>query len=169
MKRLAIIFLAALMCWIGSGCGNNNEPAQAQVSGAPETPTIADPAQAIEEIYETIEIEGIEAMTDEVLADKFFIDLQYVDRYYARYSTGRFGVADVFILRPKRDMTMKVREALEQVKLNRIREFENYDIYNAYQIAQDAQVFEQGGYVILLMVEDMEGARAIIDRCIPKT
>lgn len=79
-------------------------------------------------------------------------------------------MADVFILKPSSpDDAPKVREMLESVKLSRIKEFENYDVYDSYQIAQDAQIFEQGGYIIMLTLADTEGARSIIDQYIPRT
>lgn len=65
-------------------------------------------------------------------------------------------------------MEPKVRDALEQVKLNRAKEFENYDVYDAHQIAQDAVIYEQGGYLIMLMLADTDAARDVIDQYIPK-
>ena len=88
------------------------------------------------------------------------------------YTSGLYGIADVFILQPPSDSDAQdlaiLREQLEQVRLNISREVENYDIYNAYQIVQEAPVFEQGGYLIMLMVEDTDAARQIIDQYIPK-
>ena len=54
------------------------------------------------------------------------------------------------------------------MKLNRAKEFENYDVYDAHQIAQDAVIYEQGGYLIMLMLADTDAARDVIDQYIPK-
>ena len=92
--------------------------------------------------------------------------------YTVWYTSGLYGIADVFILKPlpgagEQELAI-LREQLEQVKLNLSREVENYDIYNAYQIVQEAPIFEQGGYLIMLMVEDTDAARRAIDQYIPK-
>ena len=67
--------------------------------------------------------------------------------------------------------TMQITKAMELVassKLNRAKEFENYDVYDAHQIAQDAVIYEQGGYLIMLMLADTDAARDVIDQYIPK-
>lgn len=52
--------------------------------------------------------------------------------------------------------------------MSRVKEFENFDIYNSYRIAQDAVIFEQGEYVVMLMLDDTETARAVINRHLPQ-
>ena len=59
--------------------------------------------------------------------------------------------------------------ALRERRDDRIREFENYDVYNSSAIAQGALIFERGGYVVMLMLEDNNSARAIIEKYIPET
>lgn len=85
-----------------------------------------------------------------------------------KYASGRYGVADVFLLKPYPEYRADVRESLEQVKVSRVKEFENFDIYNSYRIAQDAVIFEQGEYVVMLMLDDTETARAVINRHLPQ-
>ncbi|MBC8585894.1 DUF4358 domain-containing protein [Youxingia wuxianensis] len=160
-------FLALLLAL--AGC-SDNEPQNAAVPqehSSGEVLEEADPQGALDEIYKTIDMKGLEDADDTVLTEKFFIDTSKLEEYYVKYSSGRYGVADVFILKASPEDTPSIRESLEQVKLNRMKEFENYDIHNSYGIAQNAQVFEQGGYVIMLMLEDLDGAREIIDRYIP--
>ncbi|MGI5967205.1 MULTISPECIES: DUF4358 domain-containing protein [Anaerotruncus] len=169
MKKLLALLCALTLLSALSGCG---KPA-ADVTELPissiSVVEVADPEQAIREIYAEITMAGISDADDRVLQDKFLIDPDMLEDYVVKYSSGRFGVADVFILKPVEDEVLTVREALEKVKLSRVKEFENYDIYNSYQIAQDAQIFEQGDYVIMLMLEDTEKARGIIDKYIPKS
>ena len=51
----------------------------------------------------------------------------------------------------------------------RIREFTDYDIYNSTEISENALIFNQGGYIIMLMLEDNQAARTIIEEYIPNT
>lgn len=126
-----------------------------------------DPKTALEEIYRNIDVRGVGQAPKSVMENKFFFNVEDLDEYYVRYASGRFGVADVFILKPVEGKTPKVRETLEQVKINRIKEFENYDVYDSLRIANNAEIFEQGDYLIMLMVDDMDAARKIIDHYIP--
>lgn len=170
MKKL-ILFCCALM--LLSGCGEANTAAPALPEDA-FRPVITDIEQidiplTMNEIYKTVTVKELSDADDQTLEEKFFIQTELLNDYYVRYSSGRYGLADVFFLKPSSsDEIPQVREMLEKVKLNRANEFEDYDIYNAHQIALDGQIFEQGGYVILLMLEDMEAARDIIDRYIPQ-
>ena len=171
IRRLALCcaLLASLSL---AACGGNQPVADSGMTVMQTGPVVSepDPEAAIEKIYETVTIDGLSDASEEDLTDKFFIDTSLLDEFYVRYSSGRFGVADVFILKPSSpDDAPKVREMLESVKLSRIKEFENYDVYDSYQIAQDAQIFEQGGYIIMLTLADTEGARSIIDQYIPRT
>ncbi len=170
MKKILIFLLICLSLCLFAGCGGSQaDPAQEQGPEIADPLDEADPAGAIEKIYADIDMKGLSDATADDLAEQFSIDTSLVGDFYVRYSSGRYGVADVFILQPiNSDSTPQIREELEQVKLNRIREFEHYDIYNSYEIAQDAQIFEQGGYVIMLMLENMDDARAVIDHYIPR-
>ena len=96
-------------------------------------------------------------------------DLWNVEEYYVRYSSGRYGLADVFILRPFHNDYDSVRESLETVKLDRIRKTEDYDILGSHRIAQEAQIYQYGSYLIMLMLEDNTAAAEIIQRYIPST
>lgn len=170
-KRLRTFVLIAAAVLALSGCGKSAEPVSKELPSektAVSIPETAEPQEALDEIYKTIDVDGVEEGSGRVLRDKFNINTDLLNDYYFNYTNGRFGVADVFILEPVDGEGAKVREALEQVKLSRSKEFENYDIYNAYQIAQDAVIFEQGDYLILLMLEDPDAARTIIDKYIPK-
>ena len=45
--------------------------------------------------------------------------------------------------------------------------FQNYDIYNAYSIAENGTIYQRGDYTILLMIDNEEQVREIIDSYIP--
>lgn len=161
---LLFVLLFSLTACAGAAPEKDNTPDQSAVS----VTKTADPQKAITEIYKDNKTLGLQQANDDDLRDKFFIDTDLLEDFYCTFSDGRFGVADVFILKPDADKEPQVRESLEKVKLSRAREFENYDIRNAYSIAQEATIFEQNGYVIMLMLDDVEAARKIIDEYIPK-
>lgn len=172
MKKLCAL-LAALA--ILSGCGKQPGPAEVttvtNAGAAAMNPMVtqADPQAALEKIYEKVTVEDVQDADARDLGRLFSIDTKLVDDYAVRYASGKYGIANVFILKPKTEEdAAKLRDQLEQVKLSVTRECEHYDIYNSYQIAQDAQVFEQGGYLIMLMLSDAEAARNVIDLYIPK-
>ena len=45
---------------------------------------------------------------------------------------------------------------------------DRYDVYNSASIAENALIFERGGYVVMLMLEDNDSARSIIEKYIPE-
>lgn len=169
MKRILALFCAAFLCLSAAGCRQDRrQEGPADPASAGPLVETADPETAIEKIYEAVDVRGVSDAGNDDLEDKFFIDTSLLDSYWVRFSSGDFGLADVFILKPSEGGEPKVRDMLEQVKLNRAKEFENYDVYDARRIAQDAVIYEQGGYLIMLMLEDTDAARAVIDQYIPK-
>ncbi|RLL10155.1 DUF4358 domain-containing protein [Anaerotruncus massiliensis (ex Liu et al. 2021)] len=166
LKRTIALLCALLLCL--TGCRSEGPGQNAAVESAGPLVETAEPETAIEKIYENVTVRGLTDASDDDLTDKFFLDVSMLDSYWVRFSSGDFGLADVFILKPSEGMEPKVRDALEQVKLNRAKEFENYDVYDAHQIAQDAVIYEQGGYLIMLMLADTDAARDVIDQYIPK-
>ena len=135
MKRTIALLCALLLCL--TGCRSEGPGQNAAVESAGPLVETAEPETAIEKIYENVTVRGLTDASDDDLTDKFFLDVSMLDSYWVRFSSGDFGLADVFILKPSEGMEPKVRDALEQVKLNRAKEFENYDVYDAHQIAQD--------------------------------
>ena len=126
------------------------------------------PEQALNDIYYNVDILGIKELKLSDLSSEFDVDPDMFFAAYGRYSDGRFGIADVFILRPKTGYESEAREALETIKLNRMALFQNFDIYNAYEIAPHGVIFQRGNYYILLMIDDAESAQEIIERYIAK-
>lgn len=171
MNKWLILLFAVCAVAFTAGCQQSAQPvAGGQIERLPDAPVVseADPEAALEEIYKKIDIMEMETADSKVLEELFFIDPGMLKEHYVRYSAGRYGLADTFILKPAEGQTDQLRELLEQIKLARAREFADYDIYNARQIAQDATIFEQGGFLVMLMLPDNDAAREIIDRYIPK-
>ena len=177
MKRLIFFCAAILLAFPLGGCDSAQTSAEVYLDSG-----IADSgegltlyfeeeeaaAQALEEIYETVDVRGLAFANRDQLKNKFFINPDYLEEFHVKYASGRYGVADVFLLKPYPEYRADVRESLEQVKVSRVKEFENFDIYNSYRIAQDAVIFEQGEYVVMLMLDDTETARAVINRHLPQ-
>ncbi len=121
-------------------------------------------AQAVlDAIYADNQVKELEAPSPRLLDEQYGLSTDmYVD-IYAQQSSGRYGVADVFIVLPVYGHEDEVREALEQIKNSRIVEFSNYDVYSALEYAEDGQIFEVGGHICLVMIENADEARAIIE------
>lgn len=128
-----------------------------------------DPQQAVDKIYAEIDIRDITPLDDATLRDLLGFNLDEIEEYYGRYSSGRYGIADVYIIRPNEECFDSVRERLEQVRYSRISFTENYDILDSNKIAQNSKIFRYGSYLVLLMVEDLERAELLIEQYIPST
>ncbi|MCI8649511.1 MAG: DUF4358 domain-containing protein [Anaerotruncus sp.] len=171
MLKRRWIYLVLACCILFVGCGNAAHmvvEVEGDVQDSAVELMLAQPQEALDEIYHSVTVKDVKDADDDVLENKFRMHLERLDDYYVRYASGRYGVANVFILEPTEGMIDLVREKLFEIKTNLINEFQSYDIYNSYQIAQDAQIFEQGDYVIMLMLDDNDAAREIIDQYIPK-
>lgn len=172
MKKILIISLAALLLF--SSCGRkkvdvpdpDNEASIVYASSEPE-----DLSDVIDLIYADIDMKDQINATYDDLSDVFHLDMTLVEDYSARYTSGRYGVADAAIikLRNPEDTAEKeaVTHALEQRRDDRIAEFENYDVHDAFRIAKEAEVISRGNYMILLMLADIDAARTIILENIP--
>lgn len=113
--------------------------------------------------------------TEEQLESVVGLNLDDVEKAYVRYVETDFGADDVYIILPKdgedengNSHHENVLAVLRERKDDRIREFVNYDVYNSSAIAENAVIFERGGYVVMLMLEDNDSARRIVERYIPE-
>ena len=136
----------------------------------------ASPQKAIEQIYQELGKRiGLVEPTAEQLETVVGLDPEDVKEAYVRYVEGDFGADDVYIILPKEGKNEDgesyrehVLAQLKERKDSRTREFANYDVYNSTEIAENAVIFERGGYVVMLMLEDNESARRIVERYIPE-
>lgn len=128
-----------------------------------------DPIGAIDKIYEAIDIIELTMADDTTMTELFGFDLETdVEEYFVKYSNSRFGVSDVYIIKPRQDRNDAVRNSLELRREARIAECSNYDVLGSLDISKTGAIFEHGGYVIMLLVEDKERATAIIEEYIPR-
>ena len=143
---------------------------QALAAGAElleDAPIVADPQRAVEAIHQSLETARVEKVAIEDFDQVFGIAPYMVVDAVAYVSDPVGGLCDVVIVFPARGMTDQVREALNQYTTLRADSFRNYDILNSYYIASNAIVFEQGDFVVMLMLPDNTAGREIIDLYLP--
>ncbi len=169
-RLVTLAFCVALLgtSLMAHGCvGYNLQPKETAAPAPTKMATEADPQAALEEIYYDVQIMGVQEATSDILDERFRIASELYTSADVRVADGRYGVADVFILKPAAGKEDELKEALEQVKLARIMEFKNYDIYNSLQLAEDGQIFTRGDYLVLIMIENPDQVREVIERHIP--
>ena len=169
MKAFFAILSAMLMCLSFSACkgqnSNSKEVNQAQIETKNEP---LDFTKTLDEIYKDCEIYGVSSATDEDMEEIFGFDLSKIEEYAVRFSSKNYGLADVFIIKPKEEFEQDVFEALLKIKDNRTMEFENYIIYDSLSIAKHAEIYSRGDYLIMIMIKDSENAKEIINSFIDK-
>ena len=133
--------------------------------------------RALEQIYSQLgkRIGLVEEPTAEQIAAVVGLDAKDYEQAYVRYVETDFGADDVYIVLPKEGKDEEgvshrenILSQLRERKDFRTREFANYDVYNSASIAENALIFERGGYVVMLMLEDNDSARSIIEKYIPE-
>lgn len=168
MKRslLSVLCIGFAVITLLAGCSGSNP--DKETSTTPEAqPSTASPKSAIEEIYKDVTIKDIGYATDEEVTDVLGMNLDDMFSYCIMYSKGNYGVMDTYIIQPKPDKLAEIRSQLEARQDAMIRTYEHYDIYESYEISQNALIYEQGDYLIMLMHKDNDAVRNIIDQYIP--
>lgn len=180
-RRILALLLAAMLC-VGmlTGCSalDTSLPSteEQQTTKTRKKTRTASPQKAIEQIYQELGKRiGLVEPTAEQLETVVGLDPEDVKEAYVRYVEEDFGADDVYIILPKEGKNEDgesyrehVLAQLKERKDSRTREFANYDVYNSTEIAENAVIFERGGYVVMLMLEDNESARRIVERYIPE-
>ena len=129
----------------------------------------------VDEIYSIAELgdltaASVEKVTDETtLSEQYYLDLDNVTAMDIRSANGKYGVADVAVIRVAKGKGDEVMESLERRKDDRINEFSNYDVYDSYAIAMNADIYQTGELVVMLMLDDetKTAARALIESYLP--
>ena len=123
----------------------------------------------------TLPPQETQEQTAEQIAAVVGLDAKDYEQAYVRYVETDFGADDVYIVLPKEGKDEEgvshrenILSQLRERKDFRTREFANYDVYNSASIAENALIFERGGYVVMLMLEDNDSARSIIEKYIPE-
>lgn len=182
MKKMAALLAAMMLSLSLFGCEALDttlppEQAQEPAEQAKTEKNTAKPQRALEQIYSQLgkRIGLVEEPTEQQIAAVVGLDAQDYEQAYVRYVETDFGVDDVYIVLPKEGEDEEgvshrenILSQLRERKDFRTREFANYDVYNSASIAENAVIFERGGYVVLLMLEDNDSAREIIEKYIPE-
>ena len=112
-------------------------------------------------------MESISEPTEEEIEEVLKLTPSTIDDAYIRYSSGSFGLADLYVIKPASDSIYEVKRELEDLRLRRVQEFEQYDVYDALTIAQNAEVEEVGNYVVLIMMSDSDRVMELLRPIIP--
>ncbi len=174
MKKIIFSILAVLIVFLFCGCSEGTE-VEEEINPDEFSYDMLELSVVADEIYKNIEIselteKSVINTTDEVfLEEQFYLDLKNVVSYDVRYAEGNYGVADVAIIRVEEGKAAEVINSLENRKDDRINEFRSYDVYDSYNIAMEAEIFEEGELVVMLMLSEDDKAKAkeIIDYYIP--
>lgn len=161
-----------------SGCSDGSASSQAQASSS-DAPDLSDEYyidaammdEVLEQIYSGVpELlrESVTEPTDEEIEEVLKLNLSDIDDAFIRYSSGSFGVADIYVIKPTTDALYSMKEELDDLRLRRIDEFEQYDVYDALSIAEDSEVVQMGTYLVLVMMENAEEALELLEPIIPQ-
>ena len=166
-----VLLLAVIVVLVVFGLRHSRQAQQALADSQSETEidlTGEGPETALALMYEDNDTRGVSALNNVVLEEKFGVTIDDYLRAWGCYSSGTYGIADVFIFLPNADEeeTGQLREQLELVKTNRIVEARDYDIYNALEHAEEGQIFEVGDYLCLIMIENPDQVREILEDCL---
>lgn len=137
-----------------------------------EAPIQANPDNAAAAVYTAIEKEQGTCEPVE-LSRSEFTDITGISEdeameVVAFSSSPKDILSDVFIVKPYPSLREDVRDKLFDYKENKMREYENFDILDAYSIAKNSIVYDQGEYLVMLMLTDNEIAQQQVDMYIPQ-
>ncbi|MEG1869739.1 MAG: DUF4358 domain-containing protein [Oscillospiraceae bacterium] len=166
--KIIILSIMTMLILAFSGCGTvaHTESSKSPKS-QPITTDTANTSGALDEIYRNCKVKGISDVDDKELTELLHFNLDDIDAYDIRYSKDGYGVMDTYIIKPYPENVANVKLQLESRLDDLTREYENYDIYNSYSRCENAVIFEQGDYLILLVMDDNDAAKEIINKYIP--
>ena len=173
MKHIITMLLALVMAVSFCACASapvEELPAE-ENQEQQEILTEADPQKALDEIYAqlwTRSNTGLMNATYEDVRDVMGFDLDTIEEFYIRYLETDYGASDVYIIKPKAGKENEVRQAMKNWQESRVRSFIGYDIYNSTEISENAVIFQRGDYLVMLMLEDNDAARSILEQYIPE-
>jgi hypothetical protein len=128
----------------------------------------ADPQTAVDAIYGSLEAYQAEPISEFRTEEQLGLAPEHVAGCYGKISDANDGLADIVIILPEEGHSEDVHIAMSKYKEKRMAEFEDYDILDAYSISQNAAIYDQGDYVVMLMLADVEAARELVDYYMPQ-
>ncbi|MBQ3531333.1 MAG: DUF4358 domain-containing protein [Oscillospiraceae bacterium] len=176
MKKRIFVFLSVFVFAIFAlcGCGKESE-GESEINPGEFSYDMLNVSIVADEIYNSLEIseytqKSVVKATDKTfIEEQYYLDLKNVVSYDIRYAEGNYGAADVAVIRVKEGKAGEVMDSLEKRKDDRITEFRNYDVYDSYDIAFNAEIYQEGELVVMLMLSEDDKAKAkeIINKYIP--
>lgn len=176
MKKALLKIAALAMALVLAFCGCSGRSSEDEEKNPDEFSwEMLDISLVVDGIYANLDIspltsKSVSKITDEtVLSEQFYLDLENVITCDVRSAEGKYGVADVAVIRVKEGSAGEVMESLELRQDDRINEFLNYDVYDSYSIAMEAEIYQAGELVIMLMLseDDKTVAKELIDHYLP--
>ncbi len=165
-KNFLLIFLLTISI-IFTGCSSEkqntdkyNNTSKSSISN------VNDPKKALDEIYKNVDIKGVEDGDKKFVTETLNIDKSYFEKYYIKKTDGKFGVADIYIIKPTQGNSDKIIKAFTAFRDQRALQFKDYNIYNSYEITQNAKIITRGDYIIMMMIEDYDAAEEILKQYI---
>lgn len=170
--KIAALAMALVLAFCGCS-GRNSE--DEEINPDEFSWEMLDLSLVVDGIYANLDISNLTSnsvsrITDKtVLEEQFYLDLEHLITYDVRSAEGKYGVADVAIIRVEEGFAGEVMESLELRQDDRINEFLNYDVYDSYSIAMEAEIYQAGELVIMLMLseDDKIVAKELIDHYLP--
>ncbi len=176
-QKLTSLLLALCLAAGLAACGGGNSSTSSSSagSGSSQSPSSssslleADFKTLLDDIYKGYEdVMGVQDIEGDAAADILGLEEGTYDQLAARQSLARFNIGDVVIVRPTEGNTEAVKEKLEAYRKSKEELFQNYNVGGDYEKAQNAEIYEQGGYVVLVMFGDNEPAKKLIDGLLGK-
>lgn len=166
--------MAALLVLLLCGCSAEEEIDE-EINPDEFSYDMLDISFLADEIYKSLDIseltrKSVSSVTDKTtLTEQYYLDLSNVIEYDIRSAEGNYGVADVAIIRVKEGKANDVMDSLEMRKDDRINEFLNYDVYDSYEVALEAEIYQAGELVVMLMLseDDKAAAKETVDYYLP--
>lgn len=158
ISRFIAIFLFSIIL---VGCSSNNDTP----SSTPESSV--DINAVISEIFDREDAPNfLDDLTKESLQQTMNISSDMYDEMAGKIGNGRFSIEDALIIKPVDGQKDAIIEALNQHKKNRMNTFEQYNVQGDFEKSKNALIYEQGDYVIMLLLDDNIKAKEIINKYI---
>jgi hypothetical protein len=161
-----ILFVLAL--GLLAGCARRYEAAPVLAQSSKASVEVADPQTAVDAIFGSLPDYQAEPLSDFRTEEQLGLAPEHIEACYGKISDANDGLADVVIILPAEGHIEDVHIAMSKYKEKRMAEFEDYDILDAYSISQNAVIYDQGEYVVMLMLADVDAARELVDYYMPQ-
>lgn len=172
--KLRIIALAAALLLILCGCAQSENGGENEIItdfdyDMLDLSAVADKVYASSQIGEMTFL-SVEVIDDyQTLSEQYYLDMSKIINFEVRSAEGKYGVADVALFWVEEGAAEEIMASLENRKDDRINEFSNYDVYDSYDIALNAEIYQADELVVMLMLneESKAAAKDIIDSFLP--